>query len=197
MDVLLGLLEPQAGRVLVDGRDIGSHLRSWQDQIGYVPQHFALLDDTLRRNIAFAVPDEAIDPARVDAALRLAHLHEFVAALPRGLDTRVGERGVQLSGGQRQRVAIARALYRDPTVLVFDEATSSLDNQTEREITRAIHELHGSRTVVVVAHRLSTVQECDRLVFLEGGRVSGEGSYERCSPGTRPFARWCPRSADR
>jgi len=178
VDVLLGLLEPQAGRVLVDGRDIGSHLRSWQDQIGYVPQHFALLDDTLGRNIAFAVPDEAVDPARVDAALRLAHLHEFVAALPRGLDTRIGERGVQLSGGQRQRVAIARALYRDPAVLVFDEATSSLDNQTEREITRAIQELHGSRTIVVVAHRLSTVQGCDRLVFLEGGRVSGDGSYD-------------------
>ncbi len=197
VDVLLGLLEPQSGRVLVDGRDVRSHLRSWQDQIGYVPQHFALLDDTLRRNIAFAEPDEAVDPARVDAALRLAHLHEFVAALPRGLDTRVGERGVQISGGQRQRVAIARALYRNPAVLVFDEATSSLDNQTEREITRAIHELHGSRTVIVVAHRLSTVQDCDRLVFLEEGRVSGEGSYDALLARHATFRAMVSAAADR
>ena len=178
VDVLLGLLDPESGRVLVDGRDIRANVRSWQQRIGYVPQAFALLDDTLRHNIAFGRSDAEISDAQVAVALRLAHLDEMVALLPQGLDTPIGERGARLSGGERQRVAIARALYHDPDVLVFDEATSALDQQTEQAIIRAIDELRRVKTLVVVAHRLSTVQGCDRLVFLQNGRVTDEGSYD-------------------
>ena len=178
VDVLLGLLEPQAGAVLVDGRNIRANLRSWQQQIGYVPQAFALLDDTVRRNVAFGRPDAEIDDRHVEEALRLARLTDTVASLPKGLDTRIGERGARLSGGERQRIAIARALYRNPDVLLFDEATSALDYQTEQAIVRAIDELRGVKTLVVVAHRLSTVRGCDRLVFLQNGRVAGEGRYD-------------------
>ena len=178
LDLMLGLLEPRAGRVLVDGQDIRGDVRAWHRHIGYVPQAFTLLDDTLRRNIAFGLPDETIDDTRVEAALRLAHLEQTVASLPDGLHTRVGERAVRLSGGERQRVAVARALYHDPDVLVFDEATSALDYQTEQAIIAAIDELRGIKTLVVVAHRLSTGRGCDRLVVLEHGRVTGEGSYE-------------------
>ena len=177
-DILLGLLDPLSGKVLVDGRDIRGDVGSWQRHIGYVPQGFALLDDTLRRNVAFGRPDTAIDDADVEAALRLAHLTDICPALPQGLDTRLGERGVRLSGGERQRVAIARALFHNPDVLVFDEATSALDQQTEQAIIRAIDELRGVKTLFVVAHRLSTVRGCDRLVFLEDGRITGEGSYD-------------------
>jgi ABC-type multidrug transport system fused ATPase/permease subunit len=177
VDILLGLLDPRLGKVLIDGRDIRANVGLWQQRIGYVAQGFALLDDTLRRNVAFGRADTEIDDADVEAALRLAHLSEAVASHPRGLDTRLGERGIRLSGGERQRVAIARALYRNPDVLVFDEATSALDQQTEQAIIRAIDELRGVKTLVVVAHRLSTVRGCDRLVFLEDGRITGEGSY--------------------
>ena len=137
-----------------------------------------MLDDTLRHNIAFGRSDAEISDAQVAVALRLAHLDEMVALLPQGLDTPIGERGARLSGGERQRVAIARALYHDPDVLVFDEATSALDQQTEQAIIRAIDELRRVKTLVVVAHRLSTVQGCDRLVFLQNGRVTDEGSYD-------------------
>ena len=178
VDILLGLLDPRSGQVLVDGRDIRDDVGSWQRRIGYVPQGFALLDDTLRRNIAFGRPDAEISDGDVEAALRLAHLSETVASLPQGLDTRIGERGVRFSGGERQRVAIARALYHQPDVLVFDEATSSLDQQTEQAIIRAIDELRGVKTLVVVAHRLSTVRGCDRLVYFQDGRVTGEGTYD-------------------
>ena len=178
VDVLLGLLDPPSGKVLIDGRDISADIGLWQQRIGYVPQGFALLDDTLRRNVAFGRADSDIDDADIEAALRLAHLSELVASLPRGLETRLGERGVRLSGGERQRVAIARALYRKPDVLVFDEATSALDQQTEQAIIRAIDELRGVKTLVVVAHRLSTVRGCDRLVFFEDGRITGEGTYD-------------------
>jgi ATP-binding cassette subfamily C protein len=178
LDVLLGLLDPQRGSVLVDGRDIRANVRSWQQRVGYVPQAFALLDDTLRRNVAFGQPDVEIDDAQVEAALRLARLGDRVALLPQGLDTAIGERGARLSGGERQRVAIARALYHNPDVLVFDEATSALDHQTEQAVIRAIDELRGIKTLVVVAHRLSTVRGCDRLVFLQDGRVTGDGSYD-------------------
>ncbi len=170
VDILLGLLDPRSGKLLIDGRDIRADIGLWQQRIGYVPQGFALLDDTLRRNVAFGRADSDIDDADIEAALRLAHLSELVASLPRGLETRLGERGVRLSGGERQRVAIARALYRKPDVLVFDEATSALDQQTEQAIIRAIDELRGVKTLVVVAHRLSTVRGCDRLVFFEDGR---------------------------
>jgi ATP-binding cassette subfamily C protein len=177
VDVLLGLLRPTSGRVLVDGDDLAGYEHAWQRLIGYVPQDPYLLDDTLRRNIAFGVPDSTIDEQRLARASTLAQLDEFVRQLPQGLETVVGEDGVRLSGGQRQRVAIARALYHDPDVLVFDEATAALDNQTEREVTRAIAALHGQRTLIVIAHRLTTVESCDRLIFLRDGRLVGVGPY--------------------
>lgn len=178
VDVLLGLLRPTTGRVLIDGHDLSGYERAWQRLIGYVPQDPYLLDDSLRRNIAFGVPDSLIDEQRLARACTLAQLDDFVRQLPDRLETAVGEDGVRLSGGQRQRVAIARALYQDPDVLVFDEATAALDNQTEREVTRAIDALHGQRTLIVIAHRLTTVASCDRLVFLRDGKLVGIGPYE-------------------
>ena len=175
IDVVLGLLIPDDGQVLVDGKDIESNMRGWQDQIGYVPQSIYLTDDTLRSNVALGISEAEIDHEAVDRAIAAAQLQEFVASLPDGLDTVVGERGVRLSGGQRQRIGIARALYHDPPVLVLDEATSALDNATEREVMRAVTALHGTKTIVIIAHRLSTVEGCDRLYVLREGRVVSEG----------------------
>ncbi|HET7341350.1 MAG TPA: ABC transporter ATP-binding protein [Methylomirabilota bacterium] len=191
VDLLLGLLAPTGGRITVDGRDIATALASWQRHIGYVPQEPFVLDDTVRRNVAFGVPDAAIDDRRVQAALRLAQLADVVAALPRGLDTALGERGARLSGGQRQRVAIARALYHEPEVLVFDEATSALDTPTERELIAALEALRGVKTLVVIAHRLSTVRRCDRLAVLRDGRLVAVGPYDELlerDPGFRAMA---------
>ena len=176
VDVLLGLLEPTAGAVRVDGVDVRTNIRGWQDQIGYVPQTIYLTDDTLRRNVAFGLPSAEIDEAAAWRALEAAQMAEFVRELPEGLDTVVGERGVRLSGGQRQRVGIARALYHDPAVLVLDEATSSLDTVTERDLMAAIRELHGTKTIVIVAHRLTTVEHCDRVYRLERGLVVDQGT---------------------
>ena len=177
VDVLLGLLPPTTGRVLIDGETLGGRERAWQRQIGYVSQDVYLLDDTLRRNIAFGMADAAIDEARLAAAVQQARLDEVVASLPQRLETVVGENGIRLSGGQRQRVAIARALYHDPPVVFFDEATAALDNQTEREVTDAIANVHGTRTVIAIAHRLSTVKHCDVLIYLRDGRLAGIGTY--------------------
>ena len=177
LDLLLGLIEPTSGRVLVDGRDIRTAPRAWQRQIGYVSQTPYLLDDSLRRNVAFGLPGDTIDEPRLREAVSAAQLDDVVVALPQGLDTTLGDRGARLSGGQRQRVAIARALYRDPAVLVLDEATAALDLETEREVTRAIESLQGRRTVIVVAHRLSTVRRCDRIIVLREGRVAAVGAY--------------------
>lgn len=176
VDVILGLLPPDAGQVTVDGQDIWQNLRHWQDHIGYVPQAIYLTDDTLRRNVAFGLPNENIDDGAVQRAIRSAQLEEFVAGQPNGLETIVGERGVRLSGGQRQRIGIARALYHDPSVLVLDEATSALDIDTERGVMQAVMALRGDKTIVIVAHRLSTVERCDRLYRLEQGRVVAEGA---------------------
>jgi ATP-binding cassette subfamily C protein len=178
IDLLLGLLEPTAGRITVDGRDITSAMRSWRRHIGYVPQEPFVLDDTVRRNVAFGIADAEIDDGRVSAALRLAQLADVVAGLPRGLDTMLGERGTRLSGGQRQRVAIARALYDEPEVLIFDEATSALDTPTERELIAALEALRGVKTLVVIAHRLTTVRRCDRIALLRDGRLAAVGSYD-------------------
>jgi ATP-binding cassette subfamily C protein len=178
VDLLLGLLTPTAGRITVDGRDIAGALRSWQRHIGYVAQEPFVLDDTIRRNVAFGVTDVEIDDRRVTAALTLAQLGDFVAGLPGGLDTLLGERGARLSGGQRQRVAIARALYHEPEVLVFDEATSALDTPTERELIAALEALRGVKTLVVIAHRLTTVRRCDRVAVLRDGRLAAVGSYD-------------------
>ncbi|MGQ0665465.1 MAG: ABC transporter ATP-binding protein [Nitrospiraceae bacterium] len=176
VDIILGLLTPDAGRVTVDGQDIQADLRAWQNQIGYVPQSIYLTDDTLRRNVAFGLPDEQIDDMAVRRAIQAAQLDEFVRSLPNGLETFVGERGVRLSGGQRQRIGIARALYHDPGVLVLDEATSALDIATERGVMQAVTALRGSKTILIVAHRSSTVEHCDRLSRLEQGRIVEEGS---------------------
>jgi ABC-type multidrug transport system fused ATPase/permease subunit len=176
VDVILGLLTPDAGQVLVDGLNIQHDLRSWQNQVGYVPQSIYLTDDTLRRNVAFGLADEDINGAAVERAVKAAQLEGFVADLPDGLETVVGERGVRLSGGERQRIGIARALYHDPPVLVLDEATSALDGRTERRVMQDVIALRGTKTILVVAHRLSTVEHCDRLYRLEHGKVVAEGA---------------------
>ena len=176
VDILLGLLTPDRGEVRMDGCDIQANLRNWQDQIGYVPQSIFLTDDTLRRNVAFGLPNEQIDDASVWRAIQAAQLEAFVTSQPDGLETLVGERGIRLSGGQRQRIGIARALYHDPAVLILDEATSSLDIATEQDVMQAVRALQGSKTVLIVAHRLSTVGHCDRLYRLEQGRVVAEGT---------------------
>lgn len=176
VDMLLGFLDPEEGCITVDGRDIRDDLRGWRHLVGYVPQSIYLTDDSLRRNIAFGVPEDEIDDSAVDRAISFARLDEFVATQPKGVHTSVGERGVRLSGGQRQRIGIARALYHDPPIVVLDEATGALDIATETEVMKAVMALHGQKTVVVVAHRLSTVEKCDRLCRLEHGQLVHCGS---------------------
>ncbi|MEW6366839.1 MAG: ABC transporter ATP-binding protein [Acidobacteriota bacterium] len=178
IDIILGLLPPSMGRVTVDDVDISDRAEAWRRKIGYVPQNIYLTHDTLRRNIAFGVPDGSIVDEKVNAALRLAQLEDFVAGLPAGLDTMLGERGVTISGGERQRVAIARAVYRDPELLIFDEATSALDTRTEQAVAQAIGFLHGRTTILLVAHRMQTVQYCDRIVFLRAGRIEISGTWD-------------------
>jgi ABC-type multidrug transport system fused ATPase/permease subunit len=176
VDVLLGLLTPNSGGIIVDGHDIQAGIRNWQSKIGYVPQTIYLVDNTLRSNVAFGVPPEEVDEDAVVRAIKAAQLDEYVAGLPEGLDTYVGERGVRLSGGQRQRIGIARALYNDPEVLVLDEATSALDTTTESGVMEAVTALHGQKTLIIVAHRLSTVENCDRLYRLEKGKIIAQGA---------------------
>jgi ABC-type multidrug transport system fused ATPase/permease subunit len=182
-DLLLGLLTPDEGKVLVDDKDIQCSIRTWQDQIGYVPQSIYLTDDTLRRNVAFGISNENIDADVVWHAIRAAQLDEFVKTLPMGLDTIIGEHGVRLSGGQRQRIGIARALYHDPSVLILDEATSALDMQTEHGVMEAVRALKGKKMIIIVAHRLSTVESCDRLYEIEDGRLIQEGIPEKILSG--------------
>jgi ABC-type multidrug transport system fused ATPase/permease subunit len=176
IDLILGLLSPAEGAVLVDGVDIQTNLRGWQDQIGYVPQTIYLTDDSIRRNVAFGVPEAEINDEGVTKAINAAQLTEFVSGLPDELNTLVGERGVRLSGGQRQRIGIARALYHDPQLLVLDEASSALDVETEREVMKSVLALRGSKTVLIVAHRLSTVECCDWIYRMEEGRVIKAGT---------------------
>lgn len=171
VNVLLGLLTPDSGEVKVDGWNIQANLRDWQGQIGYVPQSIYLTDDTLLHNVAFGIPREQISLEAVERAILAAQLTDFVAGLPAGLETVVGERGVKISGGQRQRIGIARALYHDPYVLVLDEATSALDTVTEEGVMEAVRAFHGLKTTIIVAHRLSTVEHCDRLVRFDHGCV--------------------------
>jgi ATP-binding cassette, subfamily B, bacterial PglK len=185
VDVMLGLLPPDSGRVEVDGVDIKHAPRAWQKNIGYVPQSIYLTDDTLRRNIAFGIPPEQIDETAVKRAMHSAQLDDFIASLPEGLDTMVGERGVRLSGGQLQRIGIARALYHDPPVLVLDEATSALDSATEQGVMHSVRALHGLKTIIVVAHRLGTLAGCDWVFRLEDGRVADQGDAARMIGETR------------
>jgi ATP-binding cassette, subfamily B, bacterial PglK len=178
VDLMTGLLEPSSGRLTVDGVDLREHARAWQRNLGVVPQMVFLTDDTLRRNIALGVADDEIDEEAIAEAIDSAQLREFVGSLPDGLDTVAGERGVRLSGGQRQRIAIARALYHRPSVLVFDEGTSALDNATESLLMSAIERLRGDHTIILIAHRLSTVRTSDCVLFIEAGRISGQGTYD-------------------
>jgi ABC-type multidrug transport system fused ATPase/permease subunit len=172
VDIILGLLEPQEGKITVDGIDIWTHMESWHQSIGYIPQSIYLMDDTIRANIAFGVPESDINDDAIAEALVEAQLDQFVASLPEGLDTVIGDRGVKLSGGQRQRIGIARALYRNPEVLILDEATSALDNETEREVMAAIDGLHGQRTMIVIAHRLTTIRNCDAIYEVANGVIT-------------------------
>ena len=176
VDIILGLLQPQFGTMRVDGVTITeANVGIWQNGLGYVPQHIALMDDTIARNIAFGIPDEEIDQVALERASKIAKIHDFITSdLPGGYETSVGERGVRLSGGQRQRIGIARALYHDPSVLVFDEATSALDVETETAVMDAINELAGTKTILMIAHRLATLDACQLLLRVHDGGVSSE-----------------------
>ncbi len=178
VDVILGLLPPTSGELLIDGIDMYKNNLEWQSTIGYVAQSIYLIDDTIRRNVAFGIAEHEIDDVALERALRSAQLWDFVDGLPEKTQTIVGERGVRVSGGQRQRIGIARALYHEPQVLVLDEATSSLDIDTETEVMSAIRALHGFKTILIVAHRLSTVQHCDRVYKIEDATIVGEGTLE-------------------
>jgi len=171
-DLLLGVLTPEAGSIEVDGVDIKEHMQAWHRKIGYIPQVIYLMDDSIRANVAFGIPSEEIDDERVWKALKEAQLDEFVREQPDGLDSQVGDRGVRISGGQRQRIGIARALYTNPEVLVLDEATSALDNETETAVMEAIDALHGSRTMIIIAHRLTTIRNCDTIYEIKEGKVT-------------------------
>ena len=174
VDILLGLLELQAGNIYADGVNVKEHYEEWLKNIGYIPQTIFMIDSTIRKNVAFGIADEDIDDERVWAVLKEAQLDEFVKSLPEGLDTGIGERGIRLSGGQRQRIGIARALFEDPEVLVLDEATSALDNDTEAAIMESINRLHGKKTLIIIAHRLQTIEKCDIVYRVENGKVSRE-----------------------
>ena len=179
IDIILGLIEPQQGQLKIDDELIDkSNRRFWQNTIGFVAQTIFLSEGSISENIAFGIPKEQIDIYKVQNALKLAHLDEFVESLKNGIDTKVGERGIQLSGGQRQRIGIARALYQKAEVLIFDEATSSLDGITEKMIMDAIHDFSGKKTIILIAHRLKTVQKCDEIFYLEKGKIVDRGSYD-------------------
>ena len=177
-DLILGLLEPEEGHILVDGVDICTNMAAWHQKIGYIPQTIYLMDDTIKANIAFGVDEANIDETRIQKALKEAQLDEFITQLPEGIHTEIGDRGVKLSGGQRQRIGIARALYRNPEVLILDEATSALDNDTEKEVMEAIDSLHGTRTLIVIAHRLTTIQNCDEIYEVGNGKFKLKSKQE-------------------
>lgn len=189
IDVILGLQAPVAGRILVDGQDIREVLPAWQQSLGLVPQDVYLLDASLRENIAFGEYEEDVDEDRLTESIQRAQLNQLVQELPEGLDTFLGERGMRLSGGQRQRIGIARALYTSPSLLILDEATSALDNETEKRISETIASLHGEITLLIVAHRLSTVRDCDAIIFMKDGRVEDIGDFETLRSENGEFAR--------
>jgi ABC-type multidrug transport system fused ATPase/permease subunit len=175
IDLILGLINPLNGEILIDKDPLHANTRGWQDKIGYVAQSIYLTDASLRSNIAFGIDPLLIDDEAVNKAVDAAQLTEFVLNLDEGINTFVGERGVRLSGGQRQRIGIARALYHNPPVLILDEATSSLDNRTEKGFMEAINKLKRNKTIIIVAHRLSTVSQCDKIFKIENGRIISEG----------------------
>jgi ATP-binding cassette, subfamily B, bacterial PglK len=186
-DLILGLLKPKRGIIKVDNIDIQENLRGWQKNIGYIPQSIYLSDDTIRNNIAFGLSEEEIDKKQLNNAVKIAQLDEFVKHLPKGLNTVIGERGVRLSGGQRQRIGIARSLYHNPEVLVMDEATSSLDTITEKFVIKAIESLKRKLTIIIIAHRLTTVKSCDTLFLIKDGKLVIEGSYNELLKKNKEF----------
>ncbi|MBM3778450.1 MAG: ABC transporter ATP-binding protein, partial [Acidimicrobiia bacterium] len=195
-DLILGLYRPDSGAIRVDGVELtGKAVTRWRQRVGYVPQSVFLANASVGENIAFGLPAHTVDRAAVERAARLAQADEFIAGLPQGFDTIVGERGVRLSGGQRQRIGIARALYHQPDILVFDEATSALDGLTEDAVIDAIRSLARERTIVVIAHRLRTVEACSRIVVLQQGRVAAQGHYEELAATSPVFRDLMGRSA--
>lgn len=174
VDILLGLLKLQSGDILADGVDIRTDYHGFLKNVGYIPQSIFMIDDSIRKNVAFGYAEEDIDDEKVWYALKQAQLDEFVRSLPEGLDSGIGERGIRISGGQRQRIGIARALFEDPEVLVMDEATSALDNETEKAIMESINYLHGKKTLIIIAHRLQTIENCDIVYRVENGKISIE-----------------------
>ncbi len=195
VDVLLGLIEPNKGKVLIDGEPLSKeNLRRWQNSLGFVSQVIFLADASIRENIAFGLKPEDIDDKRVNEASTLSHLDELISELPNGLDTRVGERGVQLSGGQRQRVGIARALYNNADILFLDEATSALDSITETHIMDAIHDFSGTKTIIMIAHRITTVEQCDCIYLIEDGKVIDKGNYTDLSSRNSIFRKMAKKS---
>lgn len=188
VDLLTAMFQPTGGAITVGGVSIHDHPRSWRRQIGVVPQHVFLWGDSVRRNIAYGIADEDIDEARIWTAVKMAQLDDVIAELPEGLDTPIGYQGARLSGGQQQRIGIARALYREPQLLVLDEATSALDNVTEAKLTQTIESLHGSMTIVVVAHRLSTVKKADMILFFSGGVIADRGTMAELAEQNAEFA---------
>jgi len=190
IDLLLGLIQPQQGNLMIDDQPLTEDKhRAWQNSLGFVPQSIFLADSSIRENIAFGLPPEAINEDKVNRAATMAHLDELLAELPQGLETTVGERGVQLSGGQRQRIGIARALYHDAEVLVLDEATSALDGITEKLIMDAIHDFAGKKTIIMIAHRLATVRKCDSIYLLQNGQVADHGTYRELAERSDLFKR--------
>ena len=180
VDLILGLLKPSSGEILVNDISLSpKNIRQWQNNLGYVPQHIHLLDDSVARNIAFSLDDQNIDMKAVQQAARTANLHNFISNdLGKGYDTVIGEDGIRLSGGQRQRIGIARALYNNPGLLILDEATSALVGATEDAVMEAIHNLSHQKTIITIAHRISTIKECDIIYLLEGGTITAQGTYE-------------------
>jgi len=187
VSVILGLLQPQQGELTVNQLDVFSNMDVWRSHLGYIPQSVYLLDDTIRSNIAFGVPADEVDEALLWSAIQSANLKRFIVSLPDGVDTEVGENGARLSGGQRQRLGIARALYFNPNVLVLDEATSALDNKTEVEVMKAIQNLKEDRTLIMIAHRLSTVENCDCLYYMEEGAIVAFGTFVELKRKSKAF----------
>jgi ABC-type multidrug transport system fused ATPase/permease subunit len=172
IDIILGLLMPTDGRVISDKYDISFNLKEWQSKIGYVPQVIYLTDDSLKKNIAFGIPEEMIDYTKLDIAIKASQLDSFIHTLPDGINTFVGERGVRISGGQRQRIGIARALYNNPEILVLDEATSALDTEIEEEVMNSVYNLIGQKTIIIVAHRISTLSKCNKIYKVENSKIT-------------------------
>lgn len=187
VDLMLGLILAEEGQILIGGKSIGTNLKVWQQDIGYIPQTIYLLDESIRRNVAFGLPEHRIDDRRVWEVLRIAQLEEYVKNIPGQLDSNVGERGIRISGGQKQRIGIARALYHKPGILIMDEATSALDSATESAIMQEISGFRNTCTVIMVAHRLSTVKDCDELFLLEKGSVIARGTFDELMAKSRDF----------